>query len=81
MLQGVKPLPSNRHSKVLPTSDELNVKLALVSAVGSVGFVRMKVSGPVVSTTQVKLAGVASILPAASIARTWKVCEPSARPL
>ena len=27
-----------------------------------------------------KLAGVRSVLPAASVARTWKVCEPTARP-
>ena len=35
------------------------------------------VSGGVVSTTQVRVAGVASMLPAASRARTSKVCEPS----
>ena len=37
--------------------------------------------GAVVSIVQVKLAGDASVLPAASVARTWKVCEPSARPV
>lgn len=36
--------------------------------------------GAVVSTFQERLAGVKSVLPAASIARTEKVCEPSARP-
>ena len=35
--------------------------------------------GPVVSTVQVRLAGVVSTLPAVSIALTWKVCEPSAK--
>ncbi len=37
--------------------------------------------GAAVSIVQVKLAGVASVLPAASVARTWKVWEPSARPV
>ena len=35
-------------------------------------------TGSVVSTVKVRLAGVASVLPAASVARTSKVCEPSA---
>ena len=33
------------------------------------------------STVQVKEAGVGSVLPAVSMARTWNVCEPSARPV
>ncbi len=37
------------------------------------------VSGATVSMVQVKLAGVASMLPAASVARTRSVCGPSAR--
>ena len=37
--------------------------------------------GAFVSTSQVKLAGLGSVLPALSTARTWKVWEPSARPL
>ncbi len=41
----------------------------------------MMVSGAAVSTVQVKLAGEASALPAASMARTWKVWLPSARPV
>ena len=39
------------------------------------------VSGGVVSTVQVRLAGLGSVLPAGSVARTVNVCEPSARPL
>ena len=35
--------------------------------------------GALVLTVNVCAAGVASVLPAASVARTWKVCEPSAR--
>src|SRR5919206_85670 len=41
----------------------------------------MAIVGRVVSTLHVNEAGVASVLPAASVARTWKVCEPSARPV
>ena len=37
--------------------------------------------GAPVSIVQVKLAGLASVLPAASVARTSNVCEPSARPV
>src|SRR4249919_4196591 len=38
-------------------------------------------AGAVVSIVQVKLAGDASVLPAASVARTWKVCEPWLSPV
>ncbi len=37
--------------------------------------------GAAVSIVQVKHAGVGSVLPAASVARTSKVCEPSVRPV
>ena len=37
--------------------------------------------GATVSTVQVALAGDASVFPAASIARTWIVCDPCERPL
>ena len=39
------------------------------------------VAGAMVSTVQLRLAGVASVLPALSVALTWKVLGPSARPL
>jgi hypothetical protein len=39
----------------------------------------MVVWGAVVSTVHVLKAGVASVLPVASVALTWKVCEPSER--
>jgi hypothetical protein len=39
----------------------------------------MVVWGGVVSTVQFLKAGVASVLPAASVALTWKVCDPSER--
>ena len=59
----------------------MNAKDAPVRFVGSAGCDVMVVFGAVVSTVQVNVAGVASTLPARSVARTWKVCEPSARPL
>ncbi len=39
------------------------------------------VSGSMVSTVHVRVAGVVSALPAASTARTASVCAPSGRPL
>ena len=36
------------------------------------------VSGAVVCIVHVYVAGVASVLPTVSVARTWKLCEPSA---
>ena len=49
--------------------------------VGPVGPDVIVVSGAVVSTVNVRVAGVASTLPAASIARTANVCSPAARPV
>jgi hypothetical protein len=70
--------PSSEQLKVDPVSVEVKAKLALVAVVGSVGFDVMLVSGALVSIVQVRLAGLASVLPAASLARTWKVWLPSA---
>ena len=72
--------PSIRQSKLEPPTAEKS-KLAPWLFVGLVGALSICVSGATVSTVQVKLAGEASVLPAASVARTWKVCEPSARPV
>ena len=80
-MQAVQPPPSSRHSKVEPPSVELKEKLGVVPLDGSLGWAVIVVFGAAVSIVQVKLAGVASVLPAASVARTWKVCEPSARPV
>jgi hypothetical protein len=41
----------------------------------------MKDAVLVAATDQLRLAGVASVLPAASVALTWKVCDPSERPV
>ena len=68
---------STRHSKLEPLSEELNVKLGVVSLEGSAGFELIVVFGAVRSTVQVWLAGVASVLPAVSVARTWKVWLPA----
>jgi hypothetical protein len=51
----------------------------LLLVVPLVGLVIVGAAGAVASTVQVRLAGVASVLPAASVALTQKVCEPSER--
>ena len=55
----------------------------LLSLAGEAGIVALSCGawGEAVSTVQVKFAGVASVLPALSIARTSKLWEPSLRPL
>ena len=54
------------------------VKLAAALLVSAGGPESIAVVGAVVSTVQVELAGVASMFPAWSIARTSKLWEPSA---
>ena len=58
----------------------VKLKLALALLLGLAGVFVSVVSGAVRSTVQVKLAGVASVLPAPSMARTGKVWLPAARP-
>lgn len=72
---------SSRHSNVaVPSSDvKLNDAAEEFDALGGVD--KKLVSGATVSTVQVYDAGEPSMLPAASVARTAKVCEPSAMPL
>ena len=76
---------SSLHSNVEPASVEVNANDALVDVVGLLGPELIVVSGGVVSLgaliVQVHEAGEASVLPAASVARTLKVCEPVLRPL
>ena len=79
VVQALKPPPSSWHWNVEPASLELKPKLALVAFVGLAGPDVIDVSGAVVSIVHVKLAGVASVFPAGSVARTWNVCEPAAR--
>ena len=72
--------PSSLHSKVEPDSDEVKVNVAVLDERGAPGPLVIEVFGAVLSTVHVRVAGVASTLPAASLARTEKVCEPLARP-
>ena len=63
-----------------PGSLAENSKAGASSFDGSAGASSKDVFGAVVSTVHVCEAGVASVCPAASVARTWKVWLPSARP-
>ncbi len=67
-VQAAKPAASRSHSNVAPVSGDVNVKLALVEFVALAGAAEIVVSGGVVSTVQVNIAGVASLLPALSTA-------------
>ncbi len=79
-MQAVQEPPSIRHSKVEPPSLAVKEKSAFAELLGSLGCAVIVVFGAAVSIVQVKLAGDASVLPAASVARTSKVWEPSASP-
>ena len=59
---------------------ELKLKPAEVALVGFEGFAVIDTVGALVSTVQVDAAN-ALVLPAASVACTWKRCGPSASPL
>ena len=62
--------------KVTPVSFEVKVTEAVVEETFPEGAAVIVVFGAVVSTVQVALAGDASVFPAASVARTWIVCDP-----
>ena len=72
------PGPSSLHSNVEPASVEVNVNDGDAPLVVPVGPPVIVVSGAAVSTVNVRVAGVASTLPAASVARTRNVYAPSA---
>ena len=74
-VQALNAAVSTRHSKVVPGSLE-NEKVGVASAVSPLGPVSMVVCGALVSTMIVRLAGLASELPAASVARTSNACAP-----
>jgi hypothetical protein len=80
-VQAVKAAPSSEHWKLEPASLEENVKLALVLLVTAGGPESIAVCGALESTVQLWAAGLASVLPAGSVARTWKVCGPELRPV
>jgi hypothetical protein len=75
-VQALNAAPSSAHSNDAPTS-EVKLKSALLDELGLLGCALIVVSGAVASMTQVKDAGLVSVLPAASLARTVKLCEPS----
>jgi hypothetical protein len=58
------------HSNVAVASGDVNANVAELVLDGFVGFDVIVVSGAVVSIVQVYSAGVASVLPSVSIART-----------
>ena len=70
-----KAAPSSEHWNVAPAS-EVKEKLGAELLLGFVGDAVIEALGAVESIVQVKLAAV-PMLPAVSVARTWKVCEPS----
>jgi hypothetical protein len=78
-VQALKAPASILHSKVAVPSFDSNVNCGAEVFVEPVGPVRIVVSGAVVSTVNVKLAGVGSSLLAGSTAMTSKVCSPSVR--
>src|ERR671914_2872921 len=71
---------SSAHSNLAPGWFASKVNFALVLSVCALGPDRIVVSGAGV-TLQLRLAGVRSTLPAASIARTRSWCTPTARPV
>lgn len=64
---------STLHLKVEPASEETNLKVTLLAVVVFPGFLVIVVSGAVASTVNERLAGVWSVLPTRSMARTRKV--------
>jgi hypothetical protein len=84
-VQDAQAAESSWHSKLAPGSLAEKANDALVVAVEPLGPESMVVSGGVLSDAGVIVhdcvAGDASVLPAGSVARTLKVCDPVARPL
>ena len=83
-LQLEKLPESTRHWKLEPASELEKPKVGVESLVAPLGPESIVVFGGVVSpppplTVNVRLAGLGSTLPAASLARTENVCEPFAR--
>ena len=65
--------PSSEHWKVEPDFEELKLKLGAESLIKPEGPLSIVVWGATVSTVKERVAGVASVLPAGSLARTEKV--------
>ena len=77
LVQVAQLAPSTWHSKLEPLSFELKLKLGVVLPEGSDGLESIVVFGGVRSTVQVWLAGVASVFPDVSVARTSNVWLPA----
>ena len=78
-MQAAKAAPSRLHWKVDPASVDVKLKLGAVTFDGFAGADVIVVSGGVRSTVQVWFAGVGSVFPIVSVARTWKVWLPAAK--
>ena len=78
LVQAAKAPPSSEHRNVAAASSALNSTVAAEPIVSVVGAAVIAVFGAVVSTVNVCAAALASVLPAASVARTANECEPSA---
>ena len=81
LVQAANGAASSEHSNVEPASVAEKAKVALVLCVVAGGADVIVVFGGAVSTVQERVAGVGSVLPAGSVARTAKVWAPSARPV
>ena len=78
LVQDAHAPPSRRHWNDVAPSEPTNAKVGVVSVLDAAGPEVIVVSGGVVSTVNPRLAGVASVFPCSSVARTSKVCAPSA---
>ena len=72
--------PSTRQVTVDEGSLDANAKVAVVRRVRLPGAWVIVVSGAATSTVKAREDAVACVLPAGSVARTWKVCAPAGRP-
>ena len=74
-------VPSRISTVELASAVPDSVKVCAPRTAPFAGAVIAGAAGACVSTVQVRVAGVPSVLPAGSVARTWKVCEPCERPV
>jgi hypothetical protein len=79
-VQSTAAPPSSEQAKVAPVSSAAKAKLGLASVDGSAGLPLSVTVGAVVSIVHAAVAA-RPVLPARSVARTAKVCAPSARPV
>jgi len=81
LVQAANGAPSTEHWNVAVLSVDENVNVGVELLDGLDGVESSDVSGERVSIVQVNDSGVKSVLPIESIALTWNVWEPSARPV